>query len=87
MRKRMITRTIKQTIAKVMCVDVTTADVTINTYAIGGTYTDAELLAKLATIYETDTFKLIHIESQTVNVVKLGMSEDDFIRYAEVLEN
>lgn len=85
MRASMITRTVTQTIAKVMCLNVTTADVTINEYTIGGTYTEVELLKKCKKLFETDEFKLVHIESSKVEEVLLGMAEEDFIRYATVL--
>lgn len=85
MRARMITRTVTQTIAKVMCLNVTTADVTINEYTIGGTYTEEELLKKCKKLFETDEFKLVHIESLKVEEILLGMTEEDFIRYATVL--
>lgn len=84
-RKRMITRTVEQTTAQVMTLDVTTADVQIRTYDIGGCHTDEELLKKLQNIFQTDTFKLVHIESQTCKEVLLGMDEEDFIRLANVL--
>lgn len=84
-RKRMIIRTIMQTMAKVMTLNVTTADVKILTYDIGGQYTDDELLKKLQCLFQTDELKLVHIESQVCNELLLGMSEEDFIKYAEVL--
>lgn len=84
-RKRMITRTIMQTTAKVMTLNVTTAEVQILTYDIGGQYTDDELLKKLQWLFQTDELKLVHIESQVCNELLLGMNEEDFIRYAEVL--
>lgn len=84
-RKRMITRTIMQTTAKVMTLNVTTAEVQILTYDIGGQYTDDELLKKLQRLFQTDELKLVHIETQVCNELLLGMNEEDFIRYAEVL--
>ena len=84
-RKRMVTRTVEQTTAQVMTLDVTKAEVQVSTYNIGGKYTDEELLKKLQKLFQTDTVKLVHIESQTCNEVLLGMDEDDFIRLAKVL--
>ena len=71
MRERMVTRTVTQTTAKVMCLNVTTAEVTINEYTIGGTYTDSDLLKKCKKLFETDDFKVVHIESSKV--------EEDFL--------
>ena len=84
-RKRMVTRTVEQTTAQVMTLNITTAEVQILTYDIGGKYTDEELLKKLQDIFQTDTLKLVHIESQTCKEVLLGMDEEDFIRLAKVL--
>ena len=84
-RKRMITRTVEHTTAKVMTLDVTTAEVQVRTYDIGGQYTDEELLKKLQKLFQTDTLKLVHIESQTCKEVLLGMDEEEFIRLAKVL--
>lgn len=84
-RKRMVTRTVMQTTAEVMTLDVTTAEVQVQSYDIGGQYTDEELLKKLQTLFQTDTFKLAHIESQTCKELLLGMDEEHFIRLAKVL--
>ena len=84
-RKRMVTRTVEQTTAQVMALDVTTAEVQVCTYNIGGKYTNEELLKKLQNLFQTDTLKLVHIESQTCNEVLLGMDEEEFIRLAKVL--
>ena len=84
-RERMITRTVEQTIAEVMTININTAEVTIEQYTIGGTYTDSELLKRLKKIYESDTFKLVNLESQSTEKLLLGMSEDDFIRLAQTL--
>lgn len=82
---KMVTRTIEQTTAEVMCVDTNTAQVTINSYTIGGTYTDGDLLKKLKKLFETDGLVLVKIESQNTEQLLLGMTEEDFIRYATVL--
>lgn len=81
----MVTRTVTQTTVKVMCLNVTTAEVTINEYTIGGTYTDSDLLKKCKKLFETDEFKVVHIESSKVEEILMGMTEEDFIRYATVL--
>lgn len=84
-RKRMVTRTVEQTTAQVMTLDVTTAEVQVRTYDIGGKYTDEDLLKKLQKIFQTDTLKLVHVELQICKEVLLGMDEEDFIRLAKVL--
>lgn len=84
-RARMITRTVNQTTAQVMALDVTSAEVRILEYTIGGSYTEEELLKKLQKLFQTDTLKLVHIESQKCEELLLGMTEEDFIKYAQVL--
>lgn len=84
-RERMITRIVLQTTAEVMCIEVTTAEVNINTYTLGGTYTDTDLLKKLKEIYETDTYKLVYIKSNTHEEILLGMTESQFFKYATVV--
>lgn len=82
---KMVTRTIEQTTAEVMCVGTNTAQVTINTYTIGGAYTDEDLLKKLKKLFEADGIVIVKIESQHTEQLLLGMTEEDFIRYAKVL--
>lgn len=84
-RRRMVTRTINQTTAEVMTLDVLTAEVRTISYKIGGLHTDEELLKKLQKLYQTDTFKLVHVDSQTTEEILLGMDEEEFIRLAKVL--
>ena len=74
-----------QTTAKVMTLNVTTAEVQIQSYDIGGQYNDEELLKKLQKLFQTDTLKLVHIETQDCKEVLLGMDEEEFIRLAKVL--
>lgn len=84
-RKRMVTRTVEQTTAQVMTLDVTTAEVQVCTYNIGGKYSDEDLLKNLQKLFQTDTFKLVHIETQRTEEMLLGIPEDEFIRLAQVL--
>ena len=84
-RKRMVTRTVMQTTAMVMTLNIVTAEVQIIPYDIGGQYNDEELLKKLQNLFQTDTLKLVHIESQTCKELLLGMDEEEFIRLAKVL--
>lgn len=84
-RKRMVTRTVMQTTAEVMTLDITTAEAQVQSYDIGGQYTDEELLKKLQNLFQSDTLKLVHIESQDCKELLLGMDEEDFIRLAKVL--
>lgn len=84
-RVKMVTRTVTQTTAEVMSLDVTTAEVHVNSFTIGGVFSNDELLKSLKNIYETEEFKLVHIVSQSTEELLLGMTEVDFIRVAKVL--
>ena len=84
-RTKMITRTTEQTTAIAMCLRVDTAEVSIEEYTIGGSPDNDELLKKLKSIYETDNFKVVAIQDTYTETKLLGMSEEDFIRYAQVL--
>ena len=45
-REKMVTRTVTQTTADVMTIDVITAEVQVSEFTIGGTYDSDELLLK-----------------------------------------
>lgn len=83
-RKRMVTRTIEQTTAKVMTLNVVTTEVTITLYTISGELTGDALLKALQDTYQTDTMKLVHVLESTVESVLYGM-EEEFIKLAKVL--
>ena len=84
-RKRMVTRTIEQTTAKVMTLNVVTAEVTITPYTISGELTGDALLKALQDTFQTDTMKLVHVLESTVESVLYGMEEEEFIKLAKVL--
>lgn len=84
-RKRMVTRTIEQTTAKVMTLNVVTAEVTITPYTISGELTGDALLKALQDTYQTDIMKLVHVLESTVESVLYGMEEEEFIKLAKVL--
>lgn len=84
-REKMITRTTTQTTAEIMCLNILTAEVSIETYTIGGTLSEDELLKKLRHVYETAAFKLVAVQKLETETLLLGMTEEDFIKYATVL--
>ena len=84
-RERMITRTVEQTRVRVMAINVNTVEVEFIECTIGGVYTTEALMKKLKKMYDTEELKLVHIDKQETEEVLLGMTEEDFIRYAEVL--
>lgn len=85
-RPRMITRTFDLTIGECMCVDVTTQQVRNIEFKIFGIYTDnAKLLEAVKAGYETDTFKVVMVNSAQVGEVLMGMTESEFLQVARVL--
>ena len=85
-RERMVTRTVVITTVGVMCLDVTTAEVSIKNYELSGSYTDFETALKdVKKLHETDVFKCVSVQTITEKEVLYGMSEQDFIKLAKQL--
>lgn len=85
-RIRMVTRTVKSTVANVMCLDTQAAKVVNNVYEISGVYPDSEKLLKaLQAVYETETLKLVHIASSFEEEQLYGMPENEFMLHAKKL--
>lgn len=85
-RERMVTRTVELTIAEVMTLDTTTAEVRIIPYEIGGGLTDpAAILKAVKKLYETESFKCVAVQSVAVKEILYGMTEAEFIANAKIL--
>ena len=85
-RVPMVTRTITTTKAIVMCVDVEAGEPFNKEVTVPRTYKDNESLLKtVKPIVETETVKAVHIVDKTEIETLYGMTEQDFIEYAEVL--
>ena len=84
-RERMVTRTINETTVNVMVLDVTTANVTIQPFKLSGTFTTDEALKACKKRYDTDTIKLVYVDSMEETEILYGMPEDEFMKYAKVL--
>lgn len=82
----MVTRTVMVTEVEVMCLNVTNAQVEINTYELSGTYTDNNVLLKaIKKVYETDELKCVSVQETKEKEILYGMKEIDFIRLATIL--
>lgn len=86
MRVHMITRTVKTTTAKVMTVSTEDGSTTVKDYELPRTYKDTKAVLRALEDKNTDTEKLVHVVSTTVNERLYGMSESDFIKYAQPIE-
>ena len=85
-RERMVTRTVELTIAEVMTLNVTTAEVKTIAYEVGGGLTDEKAVIKaVRKLHETDTFKCVAVQAISTKEILYGMSEIDFIKHAKVL--
>ena len=86
-RVRMITRTINVTTVEAMCVDTTTADVSIKELELTGeTFTEEKALKVLKREYETDTLKVVAIQKMEVHEEMYGLKEIDFLKVAQKLD-
>lgn len=87
-RERMVTRTINVTECEVMCVDVTTAETTINTFELTGeSYTSDKALKELKKHYETETLKLVVVQGMNTREEIYGLLEVDFLKVAHRLDD
>lgn len=85
-RTPMVTRTIITTRANVMCLNVDTAEPFNTDVTVPRTYKDEESLLKaVKKVAETENVKCVHIvDSEQVETL-YGMTEQEFIEYANVL--
>lgn len=87
MRKPMVTRTFKGMELTVMGVDTKTAEVTNKTVVLARAIKDSnKLLKTVKDSYETDTYKVVQIVDSKEVETMYGMSEQDFIAHASILD-
>lgn len=85
-RERMVTRTVNATVCETICMDVVNVETQIKELELSGTYnTDNERLKALKKQYETDTYKVVAIQTTTEKEILYGMKEVDFIKLATIL--
>lgn len=86
-RTRMVTRTINVTLVDAMCVDTTTAEVTVKTLELTGkNFTADKALKELKKQYETDTLKIVAVSTMVEREEMYGLSEIDFLKVASKLD-
>lgn len=88
-RERMVTRTIEVLVAEVICLDVTTVETSIQHLELTGTgaLSNDKLLKLFKKNYETETFKVVAIQSTTIREELYGMRELEFLKYAHKLDD
>ena len=85
-RERMVTRTVNVTVCETICMDVVNVDTQIRDLELSGIYKDEkELLKALKKSYETDTYKVVAIQTKTEKEILYGMKEIEFIKMATIL--
>lgn len=86
-KEKMITRTIERTEAIVIALDVITVETQILSLVAMGTYeNDRKLLEALKRAHETDTFKIVAIQSSTLHQDIYGATEREFMSIARLLD-
>ena len=80
-----ITRTIKQTNASVLFVNLLTTETFTKDVVIPGTFKTNDAILK-AVPYDTETEKPVMVKSASVDEKLYGMSHADFIKYGKVYE-
>lgn len=86
-RKPMVTRTIITTKVIVLCLDVNSAEPFDETVTLPRTYKDdKKLLKSVEEVINTDTVKAVHIVDKKEIETLYGMTEQDFINNAKVLD-
>ena len=87
-RKPMVTRTIQTTKVNVMCLDITKAEPFTKEVTLPRTYADTnKLLKAVKELVETDEVKAVHVVSTETVETLYGMTEQDFIANAFILDS
>lgn len=85
-RAPMVTRTVKITVCKVLCLDLINKTPVENEVRVSRTYKDEKkLMKKVEEVVNSDSMKAVHIITTNVEEVLYGMSEQKFIETAEIL--
>lgn len=86
-RKPMVTRTIITTKVNVLCLDIQSAEPFNKVVTLPRTYKDdKKLLKKVEEVVNTDDVKAVHIVDKEEIETLYGMSEQDFIDHATILD-
>lgn len=86
-RKPMVTRTIVITKVNVLCLDINSAEPFNKVVALPRTYKDEKkLLKKVEEVVNTDEVKAVHVVGKEEVETLYGMTEQDFITNATILD-
>lgn len=86
-RKPMVTRTIVTTKVNVLCLDINSAEPFNKVVVLPRTYKDEKkLLKKVEEVVNTDEVKAVHVVGKEEVETLYGMTEQDFITNATILD-
>ena len=86
-RKPMVTRTIVTTKVNVLCLDIKSAEPFNKVVTLPRTYKDEKkLLKKVEEVVNTDEVKAVHVVDKEEVETLYGMTEQDFITNATILD-
>lgn len=86
-RKPMVTRTIVTTKVNVLCLDINKGEPFNKVVTLPRTYKDEKkLLKKVEEVVNTDEVKAVHIVDKEEVETLYGMTEQDFIKNATILD-
>ena len=86
-RKPMVTRTITNTKVNVLCMDIRSAEPFNKVITLPRTYKDDKTLMKIVNeVMETENIKAVHIVDKEEVETLYGMTEQEFIEKADVLD-
>ena len=81
-----VTRTIQTTKANVLCIDLSTEQPFTQSVILPRTYKDERsMLKKIKPMFENETVKVVHVQNFTVESTLYGMTEEEFIKSAEIM--
>ena len=87
-RKPMVTRTITTTQVNVLCLDIVAGEPFNQQVTLPRTYKDDKKLMKaIEEVVNTENLKAVHVVAKEEVETLYGMSEQDFINNAVVLDN
>lgn len=85
-RTPMITRTVTTTKAKVLCINLEDEKPFVQEVVLPRTYKDERsMLKRIKPLIESDTVKVVHVQSTETVETLYGMSEQQFIDTATIL--
>lgn len=85
-RKRMVTRTIRETTVTAMVCNVLEGKVEMMTLSLGGNVEEGTELKIAQKMYDTAEEKVVSIQNVKVTEYIYGMLESDFLKYASKMD-